>query len=391
MEYFRRSNVASYNENHKLVGFGAGEIGRQTMRFLLNALEYFLDNEPCKWGKKIENVEIFSPAKLEEEYVDKVIIIICSEHYESIACQLKEKYPNIKIYLSPLLKDYAIFESVLNPSDKLLVTAYGASGGLYLVDPLNEQYKLLLKGAFRGILKYRNTILVASEKGGLFRINALSPFSAEELIPSNRLVQLHGLTYWENKDLLIVAEAENDTLKLIDAQTFAEKKCINLCLGESNINDRHHINDLYVKQDTIFISMISRSGWWKSGIYDGGVFAMDLTSTKSITPLMTGLKFPHSIKFINNELHILESASGRILSGKYYTIAQLNGFLRGLDGNAEILYVGQSRERRINDAVRYYSPVSIDAGIYVINPDNKIYKFIKMPERCEIYAVLALT
>jgi len=69
---------------------------------------------------------------------------------------------------------------------------------------------------------------------------------------------------------------------------------------------------------------------------------------------------------------------------------QLQGFIRGLFLHDKIAYIGQSRNRMLNEANYYLSSISMDSGVYVSDLSNKIYRFIKLPELCDIYDIIDL-
>ncbi len=57
---------------------------------------------------------------------------------------------------------------------------------------------------------------------------------------------------------------------------------------------------------------------------------------------------PHSPRVLDGDLHVLESGTGRVLrvdAGRSRTLAELPGFVRGLDRYGDILFVGLSKIR----------------------------------------------
>jgi hypothetical protein len=44
----------------------------------------------------------------------------------------------------------------------------------------------------------------------------------------------------------------------------------------------------------------------------------------------------------------------------------------------------------LNEANYYLSSISMDSGVYVSDLSNKIYRFIKLPELCDIYDIIDL-
>lgn len=391
MDILSRTEVFELSKTKKLIGFGAGILGSKTQRYLDGKLAYFLDNEEKKWGSLWEGIPVRDFSALDEEDHSSVAIIICSEHFEMIAQQLRSIYPDMEMYRTPLLKEFAIFDRLLNCSRKLLVSSYGATGGLYLVNGHTESHKLLCKGSFRGILHYKDRLIVATEHGSLWAIETFDPFRYSILYEPEEISQMHGLVYWEKENVIIGAEAEPDQIAFFDADSFSRVDTLSIRNDNCAPNTgAFHINDLHIQNNTLFLSLCSCSGWFKQGIYDGCICAINLDEKGSPTPIITGLLFPHSIKFIDGSLYLLESMSGSVRRGTAEITVQLNGFIRGMDGGDGILYIGQARNRRLNEAIHIHSPISMDSGIYVVDIHSKVYRFIKLPEMCDVYSVMDL-
>jgi uncharacterized protein (TIGR03032 family) len=85
---------------------------------------------------------------------------------------------------------------------------------------------------------------------------------------------------------------------------------------------------------------------WRAHKADGGVL-LDVASGETIAP---GLSMPHSPRFYDGRLWVLESGSGRVCtvdldSGKVETVAELPGFTRGLDFHGPFAFIGLSQVR----------------------------------------------
>ncbi|NRY60052.1 radical SAM/SPASM domain-containing protein [Clostridium beijerinckii] len=76
--------------NKKIIIFGTGMASVNVIEKLSLNAEYFLDNNSNKWGEKYYNTNIFNPKKVLEEHEGKIIIVVASQHYESIKNQLVE-------------------------------------------------------------------------------------------------------------------------------------------------------------------------------------------------------------------------------------------------------------------------------------------------------------
>ncbi len=393
MDFLERSQAAQLVKTHTLIGFGAGIIGEETQNFLDGKLTYFIDNERLKQEKTFAGVPVRGPETIKGLDPETTAILVCSEQYHRIGDQIQSLNPAVKVYRSPLLKEYATFDRLLNCSQRLLVSAYGAAGGLYLVNGRTEVSVQLASGSFRGLVRVGERLVVGTEKGGLLAIDSLDPFHTTTLYEPDSINQLHGLAWWPKENRLYAAEAEHDSIAVFDADSFSLLDHIPMLPDKDPAQrDACHVNDLHVYRDTLFVSMISRTGWWREGIYDGSVCGINLGRDNSKPRVvLDNLLFPHSIQFIEKTFYVLESMPSNITSGQGRVIMRLNGFIRGLDGHDGILYVGQARNRRVREAVRFQSPLSMDSGVYVIDTETQVYRFIKMPEMCDIYNILDLT
>jgi FkbM family methyltransferase len=83
----------------KLVLFGAGNRASFILQKFPISFNYAVDNDPAKWGKKIKEIEVFSPQKLSESQ-DKPNIVIISLFADEIEKQLLD----MGFYLGNILK-----------------------------------------------------------------------------------------------------------------------------------------------------------------------------------------------------------------------------------------------------------------------------------------------
>ncbi len=392
MDYLRRSEAAKLATQKTIVGFGAGGLGVQTQQLLDGVIAFFVDNEPIKWETKLEDgVPVRAPSVLKNIDPNSFAVIVCSEHYEEINKQLNTINEKIQTFITPLLRDHEVFNRLLDCSKKLLVSAYGVGGGLYLVNGSTEEHLLLKKGSFRGLLRIDDRLFVATERGEIHEIISLNPLETVVCYKAEELTQMHGLAFWEEEDLLIAGEAQFDRITFLKKSDF--RLVDRISLGRKGLKPdmyNGHVNDLFVEGNRLFASMISYSNLRKSGMYDGCIIEIDLPSREVLGPVMHDLLFPHSIKIVGKNFYVLESLTGRFVNGKKRTVARLPGFIRGLYINNNLAYIGQSRNRMLNEATGYIPTLSMDSGIYVLDLQSSLYRFIKMPEMCDVYDIIDL-
>jgi uncharacterized protein (TIGR03032 family) len=114
--------------------------------------------------------------------------------------------------------------------------------------------------------------------------------------------------------------------------------------------DRCHLNGLCMVEDRpAFVTALGTtdtSGGWRANKKNGGVL-LDVASGEIVTH---GLSMPHSPRWHDGRLWVLESGSGGIgcvdlATGTYEALAVLPGFTRGLDFCGPLAFVGLSQVR----------------------------------------------
>jgi uncharacterized protein (TIGR03032 family) len=114
--------------------------------------------------------------------------------------------------------------------------------------------------------------------------------------------------------------------------------------------DRCHLNGLGVRDGQVrYVTALGQTdtaAGWRPGKRDGGIL-MDVTSNEV---LVHGLSMPHSPRWYDGKLWLLESGTGTLgyvdpATGRYRPIAEVPGFSRGLDFCGPIAFVGLSQVR----------------------------------------------
>ncbi|MCH9699233.1 MAG: TIGR03032 family protein [Gammaproteobacteria bacterium] len=121
-------------------------------------------------------------------------------------------------------------------------------------------------------------------------------------------------------------------------------------VSEYDLLDRCHLNGLAMRQGkpayVTALGQTDRAGGWREGKASGGLI-MEIESCQVIT---TGLSMPHSPRWYQDKLWVLESGAGTLATvdpntGVLDTIVELPGFTRGLDFIGRYALVGLSQVR----------------------------------------------
>lgn len=167
-----------------------------------------------------------------------------------------------------------------------------------------------------------------------------------------------------------------------------------------DLRDKCHLNGLGIRNGkpryVTALGETDKPSGWRSNKANGGIL-MDIDTNEI---LMRGLSMPHSPRWYDNRLWVLESGNGGLCyldhsSGKLIMIAQLPGFTRGLDFYGNLAFVGLSQIRE--SAVFAGLPLTqrLDeriCGVWVVDIRNgNIVGFLKFEQAVqEIFAVSVL-
>jgi len=164
--------------------------------------------------------------------------------------------------------------------------------------------------------------------------------------------------------------------------------------------DRCHLNGMAVVDGRVrYATCLGASdvqGGWRERKRDGGL----LLEVPSGEAIVTGLSMPHSPRYYDGRLWVLESGRGAISvvdaeSGRAEPIAQLPGFTRGLDFYANLAFIGlsQVRETAVFSGIPLVEEIEERAcGVWVVDiRDGRTVAFLRFEGIVqEIFAVQVL-
>ncbi|ACK73553.1 TPR repeat-containing protein [Gloeothece citriformis PCC 7424] len=164
--------------------------------------------------------------------------------------------------------------------------------------------------------------------------------------------------------------------------------------------DRCHLNGLaminYHPKYVTALGMSDSFNGWRENKAKGGVI-IDVEHNQIIA---TGLSMPHSPRWYNNQLWVLESGNGSLAkvdlnTGKLETVAVLPGFTRGLDfwGNLAFIGLSQVRETAVFSGIPLTEKLTErTCGVWVVNiQTGETVAFLRFEDAVqEIFAVQVL-
>ena len=265
-------------------------------------------------------------------------------------------------------------------------------GGLYQlkINGHKWQYKKVISGNCYGLLKLDNKLYVIDEERGVTVLNKnLQIVKSFPIISDQRP---HGISYHNKSKQFFINATKQDSILVYDNQ-FNLKKIISITDKNLSEDKKHHVNDNLIINNSLYVSMFCFSGNLKKGIYDGVILKYNLLNldNKPIV-IIKNLSMPHSIKYYNKSLFVLNSLMGEILRYDKQIIGKFPGFTRGLAYNDKYFFIGQSKNRNYSKINSNIKGVAIDSGIIVFNEKNKVFRFCQVdPRISEIHAIEILS
>ena len=388
--------ASEHKKTKKLILFGVGIVCKKFLNnFSKSKVLYLVDNNQSLWGTKFEGIEVKSPKKLKGLKNTEVIIMTTS--FVDVIKQVKNINKSLSIKVSDYLRDLINIEFLQNLKKKILISSglpaineKNSGGGLYEVDLQGLKWSLrkVYSGTVHGVIKIDNGFAISDSVNGVILLDKNYKIKKKGKYPLN--TRAHGIAFDKKNNFFYVACSNTDkikvfngNLKLIDTISISDKfKTYKL--------SQHHINDLCIVDRNLYVSMFSLSGNHKRNIYDGGVYEINLESKKIKNKLYGNLTMPHSIKFLDDSITILDSLKGGLLIGSN-PIATFSGFSRGLSSDGTYYYIGQSRNRNFSRINTNKNNVSIDNSILIYDIKNKISRNLYLPfSVSEIHEVMVL-
>lgn len=167
--------------------------------------------------------------------------------------------------------------------------------------------------------------------------------------------------------------------------------------------DRCHLNGLGMREGRprygTALGQTDTPAGWRANKKDGGVL-IDIDTGVIIA---SGLSMPHSPRWHDGQLWLLESGTGSIgivdgRSGHYRAVAELPGFTRGLDFCGRLAFIGlsQVRETAVFSGLALTDRLSEServCGVYVVDTvTSKPIAFLRFEDAVqEIFAVQVLS
>ncbi|OUW35609.1 MAG: hypothetical protein CBD35_06515 [Verrucomicrobia bacterium TMED175] len=398
LDNFNFFNTNKDLKNKKFILFGAGIVAKKFINnFDKSKILYLVDNNKKLWKTEFENFKVQNPNVLKKIQNKNIIVIIMTTSFMSVIDQIKYLNKSIEVSISHYLKDLIHIEYLQNLKKKILVSSGLPSskfklsgGGLYEIDldGQNWSIKKVYSGTIHGVIKYNKGFAISDSTNGIILLDKNYKLIHKGKYSLN--TRAHGIAFNSYNNLFYVACSNTDQIKIFNKKLEYVNSISISDKYEMYKTPQHHINDLFIKDNFLYVSMFSLSGNHKRNIYDGGVLEIDLCNETKRNTIFGDLFMPHSIKFIKDSFFVLDSLRGGLIAGSQ-NIALFTGFSRGLSFDGDYFYVGQSRNRNFSIINQQKNNISIDNSILIYDSKNKFSRNIYLPNTIsEIHEVLTL-
>lgn len=364
--------------------------------------KYILDNSRGYTGEEFYGMKIYLPEKIKSKKRDDIYIIITTGEYESVVKQLRNYglTPGKHFCCSPILNDLKLRQEIHNYQQKLLISSCDynksehrryskAGGGLFTYDIQKKELKKLYPGVFRQ-LERGEEVFYAVEHLEMAICILSKNLKLKDKLPLNKKnANACGLAYWPRKNQIFVADCSLDIIFIYDAKNFKLVGTIE-SFDKSNTG-QHHINDLCIVDNSLYVSYFSKSGNYKRGILDGGISEFDLENpTKKPVEVVSNLWMPHSIEFLDNNLCFCESMKGAFHVSNQMVSGVFPGFVRGLDFDGRFYFIGQSEDIYMSRLFGISNNIMLNAGFYIFDLQTKVSRFHSFMDSTNVHDLLVL-
>lgn len=354
-----------------------------------------IDRDTSYQGTTYQGLPIFSIGEVEHKSNNYFIITAGDfggiiETLENLGYKLGSNFS-----CSPDFRDYEVLGRLKRFDKKVLVSSSDYNdrqrarsswlgGGLYLVDTASGEFEQKVQGSFRQFQLLSDGRLAAIEYVEKKLIVFTPDFRIDHSIDLD-LPNYCGLAICGQTGNTSILNAGTDEILTFDSSDWRllHRRKFRLLANQYS----HHLNDCVYHEEQLYCSYFSFSGSYKIDVFDGGVACLDPLSDNDPVPLLTGLWKPHSPRFFDGKLYVLDSMTGRIVSGKSKFHAKFSGFARGMDKYLQYYVVGQSEDMYVSERM-HMETVMLNAGLYIYDVEFNASRFIPIDGLMNIHHVM---
>lgn len=382
--------------------FGRGNWILKTQPYLNKEPSFIYDNNKFEWGEIRElSLMVYPGHTANGVRKEDTFIIITTSHFHEVYDQLVDMglVPGKHFCISPSLKNHRAQMEIDMHTAEIYLTcsdpyneSNGVGGGLYKYHIPSCTLTKLISGKCHGMVAGNNCYYMVDDHTCSVR-KLDKDFKPIERFELPRGSRPHGIAYCPKRNWVFVNLSDHDLIAVYDTEYYQPIKEIRLSEKRWRMgSSQHHINDVLVYEDSLYVTMFSFSGNWKIGIFDGGILEFDIDSGERCpTPLVSSLWMPHTPTIIRGKLWYVDSMRGHAYCGTEELPIEFNGFIRGIAYDEHFYYIGQSLHRHPDRLRKISHNISLDTGIFLIDKDSYMTRFFPTPNLTDINTVLVPT
>lgn len=373
----------------KVIFWGCDTWFEKTMQMHKFNVSHLVDSAKNQQGPKSHHgFDVLDPKSLKNiADKDEYFIIVTSSAFYEITDLLKEwgYKPGADFSFTPLLRNFKIIDDILSREQTLILSSSDADkdsetegGGIYIFHIPSGKMEKKVWGITRGFDENNDNYFVVDALKGVRILDKNFKDIGNIELPQHSVP--HGLKVDKKNKLIYVVLSQNDQVAVFDMDTQKQVRSIKLSNKfEKTGVYHHHMNDICLDGNSLYISMFSKTGNVQKYFYDSAIVEYDLDEDKAVGSVMDNLWQPHSVKIINNNLCFLDSMRGNFHMSPQKIETHFNGFVRGLDFDGKYFYIGQSIHRYFDRMMGYSNNISVDCGVFIFDNVSKASKFYPVP------------
>ena len=363
---------------------------------LKDALVGIVDREQQYHGTLYKDLPVFPLESIDA--LNECYFVITAGDFDGIVENLIAHglRPGVDFSCSPDFRDYKVLSNIKSHQVSVLFSssdyndvarARGSrvGGGMFILEMPTGEIKRVATGSFRQFERSGDFIYAVE-----YVEKALIQFDLDfKVIKKVSLDKPNycGLALNNDDGLIYLANAGTDEISIFDMRSLEMLK--KRRFNTNQLGAEHHVNDLCYFEDILYCSYFSYCGGFKRGVFDGGVSAIDVNKEEAMpVPLIGGLWKPHTPKFVDGKLVVLDSMRGRLLSGSPKSITKFSGFVRGMCKHENYWLVGQSEDMYVTDRMAMAEDaVLLNSGVYIYDDESKAAFFYVTPGIMNIHSL----
>ena len=394
----------SLSQGRKIVFFGRSEDWVQKSLLKIGRpVECIVDSNTSYHDTQYHGLPVRAPNILFSGPKYDTYVIITAGPYEGIVATLLEHglQPGSDFCCCPEYYDFQLLEYMRNYQQRVIVSCSDyldktharysrAGGGLYRYHIGPNKMDILVPGQFRQIEKVGDSYFAIEYVE--MKVYVLdTEFNVITTYPLDR-PNYCGIAYDAKRDIVVVANSttdelsvhERDGFKLINRVPYSRK-------ASDGLRSPHHLNDVTIDGDYLYVSYFSHTGGWRKGQYDGGISEYHLDRlSDGPSPMAGGLWSPHSPKIFEGNLCYLDSMRGRLHVSNQSIAAEFPGFARGLAYDGNFYYVGMSEDMYLSRVYSQRNCIMMNAGFYMLDLMTRAARFYPMLDNMNIHDLMVL-